>query len=519
MTWTSAEHPSFTYSDRGLGLMVSNIGLTATQHDGASFTISVKTDGLLGDGRVELGHLDAVGVAIKSWVGPKADISEIDLGKAFDKPAVGTLITGSIGKTKSSDPIFPSAMGDGTHLISGNVGTMKINGSTGYGLLYIHGGGVGQKHGTITITGSLRGDLPGGDTSDGTVFIQGGGKSITIGGSILNSTLQQQSGGFFGKVTIGGDIVSTSDTSARQTYAATASLVVKGSILGASVLVNSGFQTSIRAFVGGSIVAHDGVHGSGVLTVDDGAQLKSVTVKGSIFGAQFTNWNATGQSDIAAGAIVVCTGSPTTNSTITIGGSIHGGTIANASSAVNGGVQIFGNIASLKIGGSILGYENDPVFILASGKTTPAGDFNAIGKIMIKGSAIHAYIAAGTQMDGSSSMQPPTFNNFNADAGIGSIAIGGDFVHSNVFAGVKDTGTLGVGPTAGTDTLAVGDPARTAKIGPVVIKGGLFGDRAASYSSGFAADVIASITVGGAKLFKAGFGLRSFETNVTAKEL
>ncbi len=510
MKWTSTDAPTFTTMDKGAGLLVSRIFLEAAKHEGASFTVTVKAGGAFGDGRVELGHLDGSGVALKSWSGAKAAIAEVDLGKAFNQVGIGTFISGGIGQTKSS--AFTGSMGNGQSRIAGTTSLVKINGDIGYGGLFFQGDGMA--HGSITITGSLRGDLAGGDGFDGRVGIFGGGKSVTVGGSITNTAIQQQSGGSFKTVTIAGDIVSTIGNFADGSYASVQKLTIGGSIIGASFGAADGALKS--AFVGGSLVAREDVQLSGTLNVVSlQVPVKNITVKGGVYGSEFMDWKGTGGANYAAGAVTV-SGDVRT---ITVGGSIHGGRIANSDPAVNGGIHVTGNIGTLNIGGGVYGYDNDPVFILAGGHAPAAGNFNAIGKLSIKGDAIHAYIAAGTKLVDNSNGSPLTFVTFNDDASIGSILVGKNFVNSNVFAGVDDGGSLGVNPINIADTLAVGDPALTAKLGPVVIKGHLLSERDSTYYAGFTADVIASITVNGRKVFTAGDGLRNFDDFITAKEL
>lgn len=156
MQWTSNDAPVFTTMDRGAGLLVSTVLLDAAKHDGASFTVKVKAAGAFGDGRVELGHVNGDGVSLKSWVGPKAAIAEVDLGKN-NGAGTGTFISGGLGQTKTSD--FVGAMGNGQSLLFGDSKVVKINGDLGYTSLII---GTftqsGAALGTITITGSLRGD-------------------------------------------------------------------------------------------------------------------------------------------------------------------------------------------------------------------------------------------------------------------------------------------------------------------------------------------------------------------------
>jgi hypothetical protein len=516
MKWTSADAPTFTTMDRGAGLLVSTVLLDAAKHDGASFTVKVKAAGAFGDGRVELGHVNGNGVSLKSWIGPKAAIAEVDLGK-HDDVGTGTFISGGIGQTKTSD--FIGSMGNGQSTLFGDSKVVKINGDLGYTSLTIGTiTQIGATLGTVTITGSLRGDLPSSMSLNGTLFIVGSGKSLFIGGSVLDGEIVHQAGEFK-KFTVAGDLIGNTPGNfvSGRVSAKAEQVTILGSILGGQLATSPPSKANSQVItVGGSLVAQDGVQESGVIAVFGSA--KSVTVKGSIRGAEFASWST---SDIfpihSAGAIDV-KGSV---GSINVGGSIHAGKVANGDPAVNGGIYVREKVSTINIGGGIYGRENAPVYLLARGNVTGAtADYNAIGKLSIKKDTINAFIAAGTYMS------PPFFDNDplvlitdKPDAGIGSIFIGGNFVNSNVFAGVDDGGSPGVNNAAINDTLAVGDPALTAKLGPVVIKGHLLSDRASAYFSGFAADVIASITVNGRKVFTAGDGLRNFDTFITAREL
>ena len=508
MKWTSEEAPTFTKMDKGDGLLVSLILLQAAKHEGASITITVAKGGIFGDGRVEIGHLDGTGVALKSWNAPKVGIAELDLGKAVDGIGIGTLVSGGIGQTKID--AFTGAMGNGKSEVAGSVTLVKIIGDIGYGGVFFHG----QKdHGKISITGSLRGDLPGANAFDGTVLVFGGGKSLTLGGSILNGQLSQQVGSFK-TVSIGGDLVCSSDTYARNSYAAAENLSIRGSIIGGKFSVSGGGQDVKSVLIGGSLIALEDSPGSGELRIgDSGTLVKNVTVKGGLYGAKIASW-ALSFPEFAAGAIDI-EGSV---GVINIGGSIYGGATGDGTPAVNGGILVQGNVGAVNIGGRIDGSAGSPVFILAGGKAPAAGDYSAMGKLAIKGDAKHAYIAAGTGIDFDFGTKQFSFRN-NPDAGIGAVKIGGNFVNSNILAGVKDGGFFGVGNTPTFDTLDVGDPARSAKLGPVMIKGYLLSDGDNTQMSGFAADSIASIVVNGRQVFKAGDDFRNFDTLITAKEL
>ena len=509
MKWTSTDAPFFAKMDRDLGLSVSRILLDPVKHNNASITVTVKAAGVFGDGRVELGHLDGPGVALKSFNGPKAGISEIDLGNGVN--SIGTLIMGSYGQTKIA--FFSGAMGDELGEINGSTKVVKINGDITNGRLIVGGNSGTSTHGSISVAGNMRGDSD--PNFGGELYIFGHGKSLTVGGNLYSSASILTSAGIgVDKVTILGDI------KASNIYVSTSALSIRGSVV-------DGVITAISTktiLIGGSLVAQS--QGGGTLTTF--GNIGTITVKGSLIGTNAAKWDGfsiMGEADLSHAAAIVnkSSTSPASVKSISIGGSIISGTISNSNPAVNGGIYSEGNIGKLTIGGNIEGNSKTPVNILVKGTApTTAGDYSAIGSITVKGSVTHAYIAAGTQLRGvvgDFMTGPQTYITPNPDAGIGSVKIGGDYIHSNIFAGVDDGGTFGVNNTAISDTLAVGDTARTAKIGAVAIKGHLLSDRDSGSLAGFAADVIPSITVNGRKVFTAGDGLRNFDTFITAREL
>ena len=169
------------------------------------------------------------------------------------------------------------------------------------------------------------------------------------------------------------------------------------------------------------------------------------------------------------------------------------------------------NLGRLSIGGSIEGSNAFRVFILAEG-ATPAkpGSFNAIGRISVGGDVADAIIASGQGYFDSYGAKPNALtlgDAENPDAGIGAVTIGGNWWHSSLMAGVNDGVELGV---AG-DTQSIGDSARFAKLGPVVIKGYVLDDANANGFSGFEAEQIAKITAGGITMFKHGDPLKHFD--------
>lgn len=95
LKYTSAMAPAFSSTDKGAGLLVDKISMAAQAFANSSVTISVKAAGG-GDGHIDLGRVDASGVALKSWSSPAATIAEFDCGDGAN--AAGTFVSGAAGR-------------------------------------------------------------------------------------------------------------------------------------------------------------------------------------------------------------------------------------------------------------------------------------------------------------------------------------------------------------------------------------------------------------------------------------
>jgi hypothetical protein len=120
-----------------------------------------------------------------------------------------------------------------------------------------------------------------------------------------------------------------------------------------------------------------------------------------------------------------------------------------------------------------------------------------------------AYIAAGQGQNNGDFLDRIGVAE-NPDAGIGSVRVGGDWLHSSLTAGINDANTNGA---QSSDTRDMGDAARHAIIGPVAIKGFVLDNPGASGFSGFIAEKIASIAVHGVNVFKTGDAARSLDSH------
>lgn len=226
--------------------------------------------------------------------------------------------------------------------------------------------------------------------------------------------------------------------------------------------------------IGGSLISGTG-NLSGTLYSD--TMIKSVSITGSIIG----DVNGDVDGAIAGGGAIVSNGSL---GPIVVKGSVRGefapngggiyafgGNIASVNigrdltgSTATTGIYATGSIGAVTVGGSVAGAApgTGTVFILSD---------TSISKLTVKGRVENADILAGSE-----------FYNFaigaaeNADAQIGSVTVSGDWITSNLAAGVNSTAALFFGE-AGMQELAGNnlDATLAARIASIVIAGNVYG--------------------------------------------
>ena len=119
--------------------------------------------------------------------------------------------------------------------------------------------------------------------------------------------------------------------------------------------------------------------------------------------------------------------------------------------ANNGAVRADDDIGTVLIKGGIVGNATNPAIISARGKAVPTATSDvAIGSLRVLGRIEWAQILAGVDTGG---------GDKNADAQIGTVSVGGDWVASSIAAGAVNLGADdavgGVGPNA--DNVNFGD--------------------------------------------------------------
>ena len=519
MKWSSVVPPTFTTENSGLGLLVDRLDLTPANHSNASFSITVKTNPG-GDGRVEFGRVEAVGVPLKSWLSPAVNIAEFDCGNG-NVAVSSSLVMGALGAIPHSS--FTGNGGNGESRLNGLSGILSIRGDIDAASLAAGG------FKSLTIFGDVRGDSTGGSATPGLLELSTTGSgTILITGSVIGGDAANEGflsiGDGFTSLTIKGSIIggsfpSTGVVTIGGTKTIT-SISVLGSIIGGSAMdtgklnvdsTNTVVGVNISGNIVGGTADTSGVVTTGPLTsftlggsllggsVQNTGDIKlqragTVTIKGSIYG---------GRETVATANNLIGTLSVTDNlRTLVVNGDVVGGTFGSGTQVgYNGAILVGKNLIGATIKGSLIGNPEHQAILLAGG-AAPAmpADYNAIGRLTVLGSVSLGYIASGQTAD-FTSFAARIGNAENPDAGIGPVTVSGNWLHSSLNTGLNDAGSTGIDLS---DTHSAGDPLRTAKLAAVIIKGHVLDNPTLPGVSGFAATKFTSLTVGGVLVFKTG---------------
>lgn len=335
----------------------------------------------------------------------------------------------------------------GSILGSGGANSGRVASSSGFG--------------AVRVTGSIRG---GSGANSGQINANGALTSVTVGGSLLGSS-GQGSGLIFseadmGPVVITGDVQGGSfnaffnpeATGAIVSNGKLASVTINGSLIGGSG-PNSGLVNSIRDM--GAVSVKGDVRGGGGLfsgtiktegTFATTANLTSVKIGGSLIGgtASLNSGTVLAAGDMTTLSITgnIRGGSATGTAnlsrsgyvqairigTMTVGGSIIAGTDTTSGTfSENGAVSVTNDIGVATIKGSLIGNATSRVELKARGQAVPTTTVDlAFGSLTVNGRVEHANILAGYDVFGTAR---------NADAQIGPVVVGGDWIASNLVAG------------------------------------------------------------------------------------
>jgi hypothetical protein len=533
----------------GLGMELQEIDFSenAVVFAGTTLTVSAVRTSAGGDGRVNVGYIDATGATGEGLpldlgaIVIKGDLGRIDAGFAF---AAGSAVRGLT--VQSMGEFGLTTQGAGATLesnLSGRLDFLKVAGNlrevflevtgpdAGLGSVTVGGsiiGGMGNDSGSIATEGSvgavkIKGDLSGSNGQrSGSILAPEGIASVIIGGSLTGGDGNGAGAitsleGSIGAVTIGGNLEGRDgDTSGRLAAAVSlGKIAIGGSVLGGTgsntgAIVGGGSIASLK--VGGNV--EGGLNSSSGFIVTTGTFGK-ITIGGSLLGGSTTGGDFFSSGIIAGGAM----------GAVKILGSIVGGSISGAGSLDSAGSIEAGRIASLFVGGSIIsgtatgggiltssgavrasddigaitvkgslvGNATASVLITARGQFNPSGTSDvAIKSLTVVGRVERAQILAGYD-------NAETPLAVNADAQIGKVVVG-DWIASDLVAGATpDNGFFG----DGDDDLIteVGEaPGIDSRIASILIKGTALGTTAGGDNYGFVAQHIGSLKIGSTAL-------------------
>jgi hypothetical protein len=338
-------------------------------------------------------------------------------GDAIENVFVGGDVRGGDGP--SSGRIFGRSSGVGV-MNSVFVGGSVVGGNGNQSGRIDHADSMG----TVKIVGSV---LGGAGDSSGEIFSNNKMKSLKIGGD-LQGGAGDSSGRIevietAGTVRVGGGITGgQGDGSGLIAVRNAASIAVGGSLTGGlgddSGALDVVDVKSIK--IGGDITGGPGESGSGSI---HGFNLGQITVGGSIVGS-----DATGAETRVRGGYI---GAKHIGNLV-IGDSLRAGMNATTGIfALNGAVRASDDIVAMTVG-LIVGNVGNPAYVIARGQANPAGSTDvAIGRLTVLNDLAYAEILAGYTLGWNGTRVAS-----NADAQIGAVTVGRDWIASSVVAGV-----------------------------------------------------------------------------------
>jgi hypothetical protein len=484
-----------------------------------------------GDGFAAVGHIVATGIDLG------AVTIDGDLGRVLAGDAA-TSTSGLNGLTVHSMGRFGTSTGapDLGTVIQGRLNFLKVKSDVREASVLVQGGAAGRL-GSVTIGGSLIGgarlgsgrifsdgalgpvrivgNVQGGGDESGEVFTNSTLAGVTIGGSLLGGAGSRSgrinSFGGMGAVRIAGTVQGAGGTlsGSISTSGPLAGLTIGGSLVGgagsfsgrissegavgpvrvAGAVQGGGgsesgaiiaFTTLAGVTIGGSLVGGAGSFSGRILSV---GALGTVRIAGDLVGGSASGTVALRDSGSVRGGRIA---------RITLGGSLIAGTDNTIRLfANNGAIRADDDIGSVLIKGSVVGNSTNPAIISARGKAapTPTSDV-AIGSLRVLGRVELAQIQAGVDATGAAR---------NADAQIGVVSVGGDWVASSIAAGAVSGNGL-FGDTGDARMTGVGikdDSLVVSKIARLTVGGQVLGTIGGADHYGIVAEVIGPVTVGG----------------------
>jgi hypothetical protein len=338
---------------------------------------------------------------------------------------------------------------------------------------------------TLTIGGSLRGEFSSLNGSLGTVKIRRDFVDGAIPGNLQGATI--------GAVTIGGSMIGSNIIA----FTDIGPVRIAGDVVGVG-----SFSGSITTALGTGKITSVAIRGS---LIGDGSQSGMIFTPGDL-GPVKIGRDLIGVSIFGTDASVQKSGYIQADriARVTIGGSIVTGIDSSTAGSLseNASIRVNDDIGPIIVKGSLIGHAtadgSNVVCISARGQETLAPGVVkdvAIKSIKIGGRVERALILAG---------YTPVLQATNADAQIGPVSVGGDWIESDLIAGVVSTdANFGNGDDTKINTAGAKDDADNtgaiSKIASLTIKGIAMGTGASNDARlfGIEAQRIGALKVGG----------------------
>ena len=233
-------------------------------------------------------------------------------------------------------------------------------------------------------------------------------------------------------------------------------------------------------WAGGSLIGGVGSNSGTIISHGD---LGPVMIKGDIRGGSVAGTNSLDSSGYLQGQRI---------DSIFIGGSIIAGTNAGTGTLTkSGSIRAQNDLGPVTVVGSLLGNSSNPLIISGRGQAAPTATTDvAIQSLTVRGLVQFSNILGGYDVDG---------NPVNGDAQIGDIFVDGNWMASNIAAGVT-AGADGFFGTADDTLIPGGSDGVLAAIASIVINGEVQGTPASVNGTdhfGFVAELIGSLKLHG----------------------
>ncbi len=390
--------------------------------------------------------------------------------------------TGAMGNVKIGGSLVGSGGKLSGAILAASLGNVTLGDSLEGGSGQFSGSINAATAGNITIAHDLKGGTA---PSSGSILIATKAGNITIGRDLIGGSSNRT--GFIdaermGNLTIGRDLLGGAGSESGSAGGG----VVGNVKIGRSVIGGGGNSSGGIALgnavssvtIGGDLEGGSGFFSGFVSLAGVESKAGAVTVRGDLRGGSID-----GADSLSFSGFIQSNGHI---ASVTIGKSLIAGTDDSTGALKVSGAIWAGSLGTVKIGGGIEGTAENPAQIMTKGlavKPTKGQDL-AIGSVAVTGDVRFAEILAGfgTLASAGGLVEVPA----NADASIGTVTVGGDWVASSLVAGAEDKGAPGYGD--GEVRQSVGNTALIARIASVTIKGFILGTEVDGDVFGFVAE-------------------------------